>query len=317
VRDADKQLARKHEEDRLKDRRMSYYNMVYKNSKRWTGNEDISDSRIIIYCEQGFGDIIHMARYIPQITVKELWLHCPKELHRLWIDETVNTEISLLKFLDKVNPELPEHDYHILSLSLPFLLGEEAGRAFGTSHTEFPYFGKYKPKDLSEYSGLKIGICWEGSPTHEKNDQRNCPLRYFKSLQKIEKEDRLVHLFSLQKYIHDPELTKECEDMFLLGVELSDFRDTAELITAMDMVVTVDTAVVHLAGAIGKKTHLVLGPEHDDRWGNGTSETRWYKHMKIWRAGKTNRWPFVSKTSSPNWRGVFDKLVAEISKTHF
>ena len=141
MKETDKQLARAYEESRLKDLRMAYYNEVFKNSKRWTGEESLKGKRVIVYCEQGVGDIIHMARYFKYLarfmdtnedveaSLHRICLYCPKSLHDLFVFEC----------FDKENPELPEHDFHVLSLSLPFLVGERAGEINGPSHTMFPY----------------------------------------------------------------------------------------------------------------------------------------------------------------------------------
>lgn len=313
MKDSDKELARMHEEERLADPRMAYYKEVFKNSKRWTGEESLEGKKVIVYCEQGAGDIIHMARYFSYLEDAEslhgLYLYCPKSLHDLFVFEC----------LDKENPELPEHDFHVLSLSLPFLVGEVAGEQNGPSHTTFPYLSCNVdlPTDLSEVSGpndFRIGICWEGSPLHDNNEARCCPLKHFKPLARLPN----TKLFCLQKYIHNQELVEDCEDLELYGVELNDFKDTANLISNLSVVVTIDTAVAHLAGAMNKRVHLLLPEQNDGRWGNKGDATRWYKSMKIWRV-KNNpalgAWGgSLDKKASPRWGEALRWLHAELHK---
>jgi len=225
---------------------MEYYQWVYKNSMHMRKNWSLADKHVIVYMEQGFGDIIQFLRYIPLLKEKgcKVTLHCPQHLHRL-IDEQ-GWGVFLL---DKEKPELPEHDYHILSLNLPSIV---KNKLIGT-------YLQVKPRQDLE-GNFKIGICWESGPG-KVHDKKSCPLKYF------ERISGLGNLYSLQKDIYDSSLTEGAEQLELYGVDgINDFADTASYIAALDLVVSVDTATLHLAGALGVKTIGIMGLEPDSRW---------------------------------------------------
>lgn len=262
-------------EDRTTHPKMEYYRHVFKDSKMATPADDWLEKRTIIYGEQGFGDIIQFARYVAYVSRvnKELMLYVPKDLHRIF----GCLEVQLL---DKANPELPDHDYHILSMDLPFYLPSKIT-------TPDPYIRISETQDLEK--GFKnIGIAWEGSPDNTVGGDRNCPLKHFKSL---EKEGH--RLYSLQKTIHTAELIKGCEDMDLYSVDLEDFYETAKLVASLDAVVTIDTSVAHLAGAMGKPTYLLLSTERDSRW----DVKGWYNSMVEIRMKERGDWETCMDTA--------------------
>lgn len=181
--------------------------------------------------------------------------------------------------LDKECPNLPEHDCHILSLSLPFILKDPK--------VEFPYIKINTKKDLKEYNNdFKIGIAWEGNPNHSNNDKRSCPLKYFKHLVSSKSK-----LFMIQQHVHLKELTNGAEDLDLLGYEIKDMYDTAELINIMDIIVSVDTSVLHLAGALNKNCFGLIKKEHDPRW----NVRIWYNSIKFIRG---DNWDHLLQTVS-------------------
>lgn len=258
--------------DRLADPRMAYYQDTYAQSIMWDGTTDLKDKTVIVYAEQGFGDVIQFSRYIPRLKKLgcKVFYHCPKELHRLFACLSVD-------LLDKYDPVLPPHDFHVLSLELPFVLAPE--------EVACPYLMVYDSEWLAEFNDkTKIGIAWESGSESDNAALRNCPMEHFKVLQK-----ESTVLFSLQKEIKDPTLI--CEDMTVYGAQLDDFYDTAKLINAMDFVVSVDTAVLHLSGALGKKTYGLFNKQHDPRWDLGN----WYPITAI-KANEPNEWTKVLKT---------------------
>lgn len=267
--------------ERIKDPRMEYYRSVYKNSVMWNGKSDLKDKTVCVYCEQGIGDIIQLLRYIP--VIKELGckiiLHCPQILHCL-IPYVCND----IQLIDKNDPNIPKHDFHILTMSLPF---------FVKKSKSCPYINIKEKVDISSYKGFKIGICWEGGPLYEKNSARNCPLINFKSLHDLPD----VCLFSLKKEFHDQNLLLGCENFFVYGININNFVDTASLINSVDLVVSVDTSVLHLAGAMNKPTFALLSNEHDPRW-----IINWYPSVKL----------FFQKE---NWSKLLDEISFEILNT--
>jgi ADP-heptose:LPS heptosyltransferase len=255
---------------------MAYYKAVYANSKMWDGNEPLDGKRVIVYCEQGYGDIIQFSRYFKLLKERgcHVTAHCPKTLHRLLAGLADD-------FIDKDEIiELPPHDFHILSLNLPFELKEVAYKP------DPGYLNVSEVADLEEYAGhFKIGIAWEGSVNHSNNADRSCPLEYFAPLAMIPN----AKLFMIQNGIHNTALIKNCDNLPLFGVPLDDFYDTAKLINAMDMIISVDTSVLHLAGALNKKTYGLLSYRHDPRW----KVNDWYPSVKLIRQNRHGNWDSV------------------------
>ncbi len=250
--------------------RMQYYRYAYQKSMPWDGVEPINGKKIIVYCEQGFGEVIQYLRYIPILKNKgcKVILHCPFSLNELVKHQ--NWDVVLL---DKECPELPNHDFHILSTELPFVLNVV------TPPT--PYLIS---KDTTEINSdkLKIGICWETN-LDANPEQKQCSLKNFKKIS----QDSM--LFNLQMKIQDFKLLEEIN---LYGTKLNTFKDTADLINAMDLVIAVDSSVLHLAGAMDKQTFAIL-PYDDDKWGYTNNKTPWYKSVHIFRQPELGNWTSV------------------------
>ena len=259
--------------DRLNDPRMEWYKEVYKDSQRLEKKEDIAGKHVIVYAEQGFGDIIQFSRYIPELKKQcgKVTFHCPKDLHRLFKCFDVD-------LLDKENQELPDHDFHVLSFDLPFVAQ--------VLDVQFPYITCDESEEI-EGDEKKIGIVWEGSKNHPNALHRDCPLAFFKCF-----DVEGIKLFSLQKEITNNSLTYGCEDMNLYSAEINDFYDTAKLINSMDMVISVDTSVLHLAGAMNKLTFGILSYQRDPRW----DVRHWYDRMVVVRQKIPHDWPACFRT---------------------
>lgn len=250
------------ETERINNPVMEFYRNVYRYSNRWDGKQSLTGKRVIVYFEQGFGDIIQFLRYVKPLKETGCYtiLAIPQELHPL-----LSGVEGVDEFFDKNSSVLPKHDFHTLSLSLPFLLDIK-------EISSKPYV-KYDVKaDLGDYDrGTKIGIAWEGSPDHPKNLDRCCHLKEFKNLINDD-----TCLFMLQNKIHLQELVNDV-DFDIYSIPIKDFGDTASLINAVDFVVTVDTSILHLAGAMGKRTYGIMGTELDPRWKIGN----WYDSVTL------------------------------------
>jgi len=258
--------------ERLSSPKMEHYKKVYAKSPMWDGKTDLHKKRICVYCEQGFGDIIQFARYFQFLKERGAYviLHCPKELHRL-----MGYCIGVKEVFDKESEDLPEHDLHVLSMSVPFLLNRRETHFSGK-----PYITVREKTDVGDLSGYrKIGVSWEGNPHHSNNLERSCPLRFFRNLQ-----DGATKLFLLNKEVHLHKLVDY--KMELYSAEITDFLDTAKLINSMDMVVSVDTAVLHLAGAMNKRGFGLLSHRYDPRW----DTANWYPVITLIKQVKADDW---------------------------
>ncbi len=260
--------------DRYNAPLMEYYRDAYKGSKRiLSGLPDLSDKHVVIYFEQGAGDTIQLLRYVPHIKAKKLTLHCIESLHSL-----VRSQWDV-NVLDRSNPDLPDHDWHILSMDLPLLMRNICND---------PYIHTNTLNEVTKYDSPRLGVAHEGNPSHPGNMKRSCPLKLFKGL-----AEASGAMFFLQPRIHLDSLIDGCESMKLLSEELNDFLDTAKLINSLDVIVTVDTSVLHLAGAIGKKTYGLLSHDPDPRWGKESNHTPWYPSVKFIRQPKEGDWESV------------------------
>ena len=259
--------------DRLFHPNMEYYREVYKNSERWNSSTSLEGKKIIVYGEQGNGDIIQFARYLKCLKKCgcHITLHAPLSLERLLMP-------LVDAYLDKDEYILPEHDFHIPSMSLPF--------ALKIIHVEVPYLNVPKQGQIDSWEGLRIGIAWEGNPMHSNSASRNCPLKYFKFLGSYGK------IYSLQKTIHNEDLLLDTTDMDLYGSDFNDYADTANFLAHMDFVVSVDTSVLHLAGAMGKLTYGLLSDPCDGRW-----DVAWYPSVTL-----------IRQESPGDWNSVFQDL---------
>lgn len=249
-------------ENRADGPKMAYYKQCYKHSPRLTAGlpPNIKEKHISLYLEQGSGDSIQLLRYIQYLKAKQLTIHCDKALHRLiksqWHVQTISKDTDII----------PQHDYHILSMDLPNII-----RKIRSS----PYLMASPIPEITALPGSKIGICWEGNPGYKKNLERSCSLDVFKKLFKdnnvfcLQKEKHLIDLFNPSYKLN--------------YVELNDYLDTARLIASLDYVVSVDTSVLHLASALGKKTYGILFKGNDPRWGTKENKSVWYPTLTLVR----------------------------------
>jgi ADP-heptose:LPS heptosyltransferase len=267
---------------RLNSQKMEYYREVYRNSPRWNGSESLDGKNIVIYCEQGIGDQLQFARYVPVLKEKydcHVTLHCNAELLRLF--EKLKTHVDVL---DRNDMELPNHDFHLTSMSLPFAL--QNFDAPCDYLLDIP-----KMSDIeADTSSYKIGIVWEGNPAHSNGNERNCPLKHFLIIKEaLNHSQKPLKLFSLQKHYHNLSLLTGVEDIELYSAPLEDMLETASLVNSMDAVICVDTAVLHLAGTLKRPTWGMLSQRHDHRW----AVRKWYDTMTLVKQDTPDDWEWV------------------------
>jgi len=254
----------------------------------WAG-QDLRDKTILLHVEQGFGDFIQFVRYIP--LVRELGatvvLRVPRAMKHL-----AHGFSAVDRVLDRDEP-LPEFDFHIYLLSLP--------RVFGTDLVSIPANIPYlhaEPerverwaKRLGAHDARRVGLAWAGSPQHPNDRYRSMALESLAPLWGLAG----VRFVSLQKGPAAAEvdaLPAEL-DFVNLGPELEDFCDTAAVISELDLVLCVDTAVAHLAGALGKPVWLMLPQPADFRWLEGREDSPWYPTMRLFRQSRRDHWEEV------------------------
>lgn len=255
----------------------------------WDGCE-IKGKRLLIYSEWGFGDAIQFSRYIPLVIEKEaeIILLCKKELYRLF--ENIKG-IKEIYTCDDIKI-LPEYDLHCPLLNMPLIFGTEKENI----PVSTPYLSVkeelkeiWRGKILTDKSKFKIGLVWSGNPKTQWDGIRSIPLENFKILSGINN----CSFYSLQKGPASEQLKNFSSDLKIIDLtsEINDFADTAALIENLDLVITVDTSVAHLSGALGKQTWTLLFTPPDWRWleRNG-NRSFWYPNMTLFEQKNKGDW---------------------------
>lgn len=262
---------------------------------RWDGS-DLKDRSMLLHAEQGLGDTLQFVRYGKQIRERggKLIVECQKALLPLlsrldWIDQLVAQGETLPPFM-----------CHVPMLSIPGVLGTNIDNIPG----EIPYLTadpdlveKWR-ESLSEIEGCKIGIAWQGNPDFKQDKFRSIPLSRFSELLDIEG----ARFISLQKGFGEEQIQKLERPERLMVLENVDtdegaFMDTAAILGHLDLFITSDSAIAHLAGALGIPTWLILPYAPDWRWFLKREDTPWYPSMRLFRQTEFNCWD-----------GVFQKL---------
>lgn len=244
----------------------------------WLGKEDLAGKSILLYAEQGMGDTLHFIRYVPM--VKALGAHV-----------VVETQPDLIPFIGSIGnidqliargDNLPMTDFQCPLMTLPLAFGTE----LHTIPANIPYLFsdadlvKQWQKNLSHLTKpYKIGIAWSGNPANKTNHRRTIPLT---ELLKIKTED--IDFVSLQKRVTEEEISLLQEHGVASFVEeLTDFNQTAALVDCLDLIITTDTSVAHIAGALGKPTWVLLAFSADWRWLLNRNDSPWYPSMTLFR----------------------------------
>ena len=259
---------------------------------RWRG-ESLSGKTILIRTEQGFGDTFQFLRYLTLVKERggRLLLECEPPLVEL---------LSRLSALDRIIPlgsPLPRFDVQCSLLSLPAIFGT----ALDTVPAKIPYLfpcpelTQRWQAELSMDQGFKVGIAWQGNPKHKRDRFRSIPLRQFRPLAEVPG----VRLISLQQGPGTDQLTGISETFSVLKIGPAPekaqrtFCDTAAIIQGLDLIITVDTAIAHLAGALGVPVWVALPLIPDWRWMRDRDDTPWYPSMRLYRQSAMNHWDDV------------------------
>jgi len=249
--------------------------------KKWNGKDSLEGKRVLLFCEQGYGDIIQFIRFIPYLKIRGCHIIACCPLPLISLIEPLVDEV-LCKELIRSIPT-PLYDYHIPTMSLPYLLKISTDK-LRTYYNDF----KFEPYPIKKTDKLKVGICWQGSKKHLDDRKRSVDLNKFYEVSQLPN----IQLYSLQKDIGNPAELKMMNVINHMD-DVGDFKDTAHLIAAMDMVISVDTAVLHLAGAMEKKAWCLLAYKPDWRWELDKFSTIWYPSVRLIRQKKRGDWSSV------------------------
>ena len=262
----------------------------------WTGAQDIRGKTLFIEAEQGLGDTIQFCRYAPLVADRGAQVVMTAQESLVELLRTLDPRVRIMP----VGQTPANFDYHAALLSLPL--------AFHTTVETIPASIPYLHADPARaahfrerigVSGFRIGICWQGSYIA---GVRSFPLTSFAEIARLPG----VRLISLQKGAGTEQLGSLPPGMTVeeLGGDFpKDFSDTAAAMQALDLVISCDTSVAHLAGALGRSCWLALRHGADWRWLTGRSDTPWYPGMRLFR-----------QPAPGDWAAAFSQMAAELGQ---
>jgi hypothetical protein len=273
-----------------------WFNPLYKPRKGWFkrrldkplwNGSSLDGKRIFLYCDEGCGDFFQFLRYAKLI----------ENLGGYTIVEALPDTRALLGSCNYINHiveygnQTVEYDIHCPLMLAPRFFDITSGYI----PNDIPYlYGLFPTNNefqkFFETSEFKIGVACSGNPEHSHDAERSINPHAFNSLSKCN-----ASIYNLQK-------GKFTEGMISCGYMIKDWLDTAYIISKMDLIITVDTALAHLAGAMGKEVWLLIKPNLDWRWITNRTDSPWYPSMRIFHLVST-------------WSDLIDQIVEIITKT--
>lgn len=257
--------------------------------KRLWNGEEIKNKRLCVYTEQGFGDTIQLMRLLPQMQkkCKELMIFVPKKLVHLIHQLSESMTICHDK------EELPDFDCYVSLWSLPARIGLNNIKDFYVSS----YLKANKEKAevwrerLSKYENKRVAIFWQGSKSNRTDAKRSFSLDTLSPLFELDN----IHIISLQKGDGIEQIENfEYKDKLICFNQFDNmqkaFEDSMAILENIDILVTCDSAIAHVAGAMGKKVYLLLAKAPDFRWGSKSNISEWYPSIELFRQEKHRNW---------------------------
>ena len=246
---------------------------------RWTG-EALNGATIVLGLEQGAGDAIHFVRFAAEVAARggRVVIECQPSLRKL-----LSTAPDVSATVDPGTP-VPGAVCYAPLMSVPHLLGT----TLETIPKNIPYLSAdTSPIDLAE-KGLRVGLVWRGNPQHEQDQWRSVSLELLQPLLNVPG----VSFFSLQVGEGQNEIAQGPWNGRIVDAapRLRDFSATASIVAALDLVISVDTAVAHLAGALGKPVWVLIPQGNDWRWLHGHDDSPWYPTLRLFRQRRQRNW---------------------------
>ncbi len=269
---------------------------------QWDGKPLPPGQTLLLIADQGYGDVIQFSRYLPWAAERcaDIAVACSKELH-----PALAQFAGVGKLFDRWDDN-PEFSAWLPLSGLPRL----AGTRLDNIPADIPYL-RADPAKVAEWGerldGLvprgsrRIGIAWAGRPTHSNDDNRSTALATFAPLAELPG----ISLISLQKGAVQAQIGRYWgrAPLVNLGPEIRDYADTMAIIECLELVVTVDTSVAHLAGAMGKPVWIMLPYAPDWRWLLGREDSPWYPSARLFR-----------QSESRDWQPVIARIATEIER---
>ena len=254
----------------------------------WLGGNEIADKTILLHSEQGFGDTIQFSRYAPLVAARgaRVILEVEEPLQGLLTGLAGTTQVIAK------GDRLPDFDLQCPLLSLPLAFGTR----LETIPSAMPYL-RAPDRALVKWGTRlpikrrpRIGIAWAGNAKHIRDRERSMDLRSLLPLLDID-----ATFVSLQKEVRAADMAslKQSVGSIHFGNELENLSDTAAVISHLDLVISVDTAVAHLAGALGKPVWILLTHVPDWRWLLDRDDSPWYPTARLFRQSNAREWDSV------------------------
>jgi len=263
--------------------------------RQWKG-EPLNGERILLYAEQGLGDTLQFARYVSLVAARggEVVLEVQPPLHSL-LDGTDGAAHVISR-----GDMLPEFTWRCPLLSLPFAFGTE----LQTIPASIPYVHPDPARVMAwqerfQGNARRIGLAWAGNPSHPRDRLRSIPLELLVPLMSVPD----TTFYSLQFGSGAEQMTQIPPGVHLidLGADLKDFANVAAVIANLDLVISVDSSVAHLAGAIGKPVWILLNKGCDWRWFMDREDSPWYPTARLFR-----------QTTPGGWQDVVNRVESEL-----
>jgi hypothetical protein len=257
-------------------------------SPAWGGGEPLAGRSIVVYSEQGLGDTVQFARYIPLLAERGAQVHAVVQPPL----QSLIGRIEGVQSVGSVDGIWPDCDFNCALLSLP--------RAFHTDlasiPAKVPYLAAARDRvekaalGLASAGKLRIGAVWSGNPAHTNDRNRSIPINVLSPVL----TSATPGWVSLQKTLRpgEAELLRAAGAIDFSD-QLADFEDTAGVLAQLDLLVSVDTSVAHLAGALGIPTWILLPYAPDWRWFLERDDSPWYPTVRLFRQTEPGNWDSV------------------------
>jgi len=252
----------------------------------WSG-EPLEGRKILVYAEQGLGDTLQFCRYLPLLADRgaEVYFDCPRSLAPLLGSLRTNPTL-----LPEPGGDTPTADFYVPLLSIPAILGTNldsipAERGYLRASPEARSAWSKRLETLGRK--LRVGFVSQGNPRYKNDRNRSIPAELFEPLSQVPG----VELINLQFQLPVPASLHALD----LSAEIGDFANTAGLVEEMDLVISVDTSMAHLAGAVGKETWVLLAQAADWRWMRDREDSPWYPDVRLFRQTESHEWTSVLK----------------------
>lgn len=278
-------------EHRWKTSEMSAWKFVTSKPK-WNGTQNLEGKTLLIVSEQGYGDTLQFCRFVPQVAQfgAKIVFVVQSPLFELM------HQIPGVYRTVREKDHYPDYDYYCELMSLPLVLHttlDSIPSCSGYLHSDDSQVQRWRLRLSEQKRRRRIGVVWAGNPQHTNNYLRSVPFDAIKQLFDLD-----VDFTILQKDLTDSEraVLRTLDNVHFYGDEMTTFADTAALVELMDLVVTVDTSVAHLAGAMSKPTWILTSYHPDWRWMLRTDRSPWYDSVRLFRQQIGEPWANVVET---------------------